>query len=435
MIKKHGLAVWLAAFLFSKILPLGAQPANVPAEPREPATVRCTADADVTDNLKEALSAAKRYGTKVLLSADPAGASCKLRERIYIFPGMNLTGEASPVLRLTSSGTAFFGDGRSSNFLIGQIAIDGSDMRGSSAIRLSGSRNGRIEGVRLINPADGIALLEGTTGVLIKDLVSVGSRFHGITIESGHGNTVDGAELEDQAGFGVILRGDSSGNRLTRLRTTKSKLELVGMTYRTHDNMLTDSSAKGAGDNCYSITGSYNTLRNLAGEACDGNGIAFYGSFNVLEGGEFKNNNQRHFVRDAWNGGVAFLQGFGGVAQHNKVSGVVLDDDQPARTQQLGVLVQKAGYREWRPGANVVAGSYAISGMELYIARSTGVSGTVKPAGLESHFDGAVRWEHASTFRGTTEPDFNSATDVVVRRSAQAAREDRSEARSNIGTR
>lgn len=425
----------LAPALLSLLSPVGAWSADLPIEPGGAVSVRCDAGVDVTDALQAALAAARSSGRRVVLSADTGGASCDLRERIYVFAGMRLTGENSPVLRLIKSGTAFHGDGHSSDFLIGQIAIDGSDAPRSSAIRLVGSRDGRIEGVRLINPADGIALLEGTTGILIREFASIGSRSHGITIRSSFGNTVDGAELEDQAGFGVILSGESHGNQLTRLRTTKSRLELVGMTYQTYGNTLTDSSAKGTGDNCYSITGSNNTLRNLTGEACAGNGIAFYGSFNVLEGGVFKNNNQRFSVRSAWNGGVAFLQGFGGVAQHNRVSGVVLDDDQASRTQQVGVLVQKAEYREWRPGVVVASGQYAASGLELYVARSSGVTGTEKPAGSGPHFDGAVRWDHANTFRGTIQPDFNSATDIIVRRFAKAAREDRSEARSNVGIR
>lgn len=432
---KRGAVVLLVLVILGMLSPLSAQSADMPVEPGEAVLVRCTANTDVTDILRAALTAARSSRQRIVLSAESSGATCGLRERIYIFAGMELTGENSPVIKLTRSGTAFYGDSHSSDFLIGQIAIEGGGAPSSSAIRLLGSRNGRIEGVRLINPAGGIALLEGTTGVLIRDLASTGSRSHGITIKSSFRNTVDGAELEDQAGFGIILSGDSYGNHLTRLRTTRSRLELVGMTYQTHDNTLTDSSAKGTGDNCYSITGSNNMLRNLTGEACAGNGIALYGSFNVLEGGAFKNNNQQFFVRDAWNGGVAFLQGFGGVAQHNKVSGVVLDDDQPARTQQIGVLVQRAEYREWRPGAMVTAGKYAISGMELYVARSSGVTGTEKPAGSGSHFDGAVRWEHANTFLGTIQPDFNSATDIVVRGFAKAAREDRSEARDNIGTR
>ncbi len=347
---------------------------------------------------------------------------------------MSITGENSPVIKLARSGTAFYGDNRSSNFLISHIAIDGSDATSSSAIRLSGSRDGRIESVRLINPADGIALLEGTSGISIKEFTCVRSRSHGITIKSSFGNKVDGAKLEDQAGFGVILTGQSYDNHLTRLQTTKSKLELVGMTYQTHDNTLTDSSAKGTGDNCYSITGSNNVLRNLTGEGCAGNGIAFYGSSNTLEGGAFKNNNQRFSVRSAWNGGVAFLQGFGGVAQHNKVSGVVVDDDQARRTQQVGVLVQ-GGYHEWRPGTVVKAGAYAISGLELYVARSSGVTGSEKPSGSGTHFDGAVHWEHVNSFSGTVQPDYNSALNIDVRRTAREPREDRSQARSNVGTR
>ena len=430
----RGPAVLLAVAI-GMVPPFGARAADVPAGSKEAVRVRCSPNTDVTDALKAALTAASASRAKVILSAGTNGAGCDVREGIYISKGMTLTGENSPVIKLGRLGTAFYGDSRSSNFLIAQIAIDGSDASSSSAIRLSGSRDGRIEGVRLINPADGIALLDGTTGIHIKDLASVGSRSHGITIKSSFGNTVDGAKLDNQAGFGVILSGESHDNHLTRLQTAKSRLELVGMTYQTHDNTLTDSSAKGTGDNCYSITGYRNVLRNLTGEDCAGNGIAFYGSSNTLEGGTFKNNNQQFSVRSAWNGGVAFLQGFGGVAQHNRVSGVVLDDDQPARTQQVGVLVQKGGYREWRPGVAVTSGTYAVSGLELYVARSSGVTGTERPTGSGPSFDGAVHWDHANSFSGTIQPDFNSATNVVVRRFAKEAREDRSQARSNVGTR
>ena len=95
----------------------------------------------------------------------------------------------------------------------------------------------------------------------------------------------------------------------------------------------------------------------------------------------------------------------------------------------------QGGYHEWRPGTVVKAGAYVISGLELYVARSSGVTGTERPTGPGTRFDGAVQWEHANSFSGTVQPDFNSAVNVDIRRTAREAREDRSQARSNVGTR
>ncbi len=411
----------LASLLAPALLAATAQPVATAA------VVRCQPGTDVTAALA---AAAGGPGRHVVLSAEPRDATCMLSRPVAIRPGLNLAGENAPTLKLTASATAFSGDARSSGFRIARLTVDGSGVAGGPAIRLAGSHDGRIEGVRLLRPANGVVLLDGANGIVIKDLTVLGSRAHGVTMKASFGNTVDGATLEGQAGFGVILTDGSHGNHLTRLRTDHGGLELVGMTYQTHGNTLTDSVARHTGDNCYSITGSGNTLRDLTGENCAGNGIAFYGSGNTLDGGLFRNNNQQFQKRNAWHGGVAFLQGFGGVAQHNTVTGVTLDDDQDGRTQQVGVLVQRAGYQAWRPGLRVKAGQYAVSGLDLYVARDAGVTGPAPPRGPGPQFDGAIHWDHANRFQGTVQPDFNSAS-VTVGRAAKAAYEDRSEARDN----
>ena len=381
-----------------------------------------------------ALTAAAIPGAHIILHADLKGAACILNGSISIAPGMTLTGEGSPTLKLTGAGSAFAGNRTSTGFAIAHLTIDGSGASGSSAIRLDGSHDGSVDAVTLLNPANGLVLVNSAYGIVVKNLTVTGSRAHGITIKDSHGNSVDGARLDGQPGFGIILSGNSHSNRLTRIQTTRSGLELVGMTAGTHENILTDSIAQRTGDNCYSITGSRNTLQNLSGVDCAGNGIAFYGSYNTLHGGVFKNNNQQFYRRDSWNGGVAFIQGFGGVAQHNTVSGVILDDDQERRTQQIGVLVQRAGYPEWRPGMQVKAGAYVAAGLRLYRAREAGTTGGREPAGTAPIFDNGVHWDYARDFDKTTQPDFNHAA-VSVGRSAKTPREDRSAARENIGTR
>ena len=134
---KRGPAVLLPVVALAVLLPFSARSADAPAGAQEAARVRCAANADVTDALKGALAAAKARRGKVVLAADPSGASCGLRESIYISEGMSLIGENSPVVKLGRSGTAFYGDDRSSHFLISRIAIDGSSATSSSAIRLS----------------------------------------------------------------------------------------------------------------------------------------------------------------------------------------------------------------------------------------------------------------------------------------------------------
>jgi hypothetical protein len=271
--------------------------------------------------------------------------------------------------------------------------------------------------------------------VSIRDLEVTGSRGHGVMIVNSSANSVEGARLNGQVGFGVILAGTSNGNRLDQLSTTGSGLELVGMTVGTHDNSLSNSSATKTGDNCYSISGRNNRLSNLTGDRCAGNGITFYGSNNSLDGGRFTNNAQRHDVRPAWSGGVSFIQGFGGVAQGNIVRNVVVDDDQPRPTQQVGVLTTAASYLPWRPGIAVRAGRYSYSGLSLYVARSSGVTGTRSPSGPGRVSDGAVEWELVNEFDGTLQPDGNIVEGAQIGRAARSGREDHSEARRNIGTR
>ncbi|MBK1658752.1 right-handed parallel beta-helix repeat-containing protein, partial [Paracraurococcus ruber] len=348
---------------------------------------------------------------------------------------MRLVGAGDPVLVLGASGRAFRGDAGSGGFLLAGLTIDAGDAPAASVIELRGTPSGRIERLRLLRPGDGILLADGTRDVTIADLTVLGSRLHGVTIADSQDNLVDGAELHGQRGFGVILRGDSHGNRLTRLRTVFSGLELVGMTWQTHGNSLSDSTALRTGDNCYSITGSHNRLENLTGRYCAGNGIAFYGSWNVLRGGTFTGNSQRHEVRRAWSAGIAFLQGFGGVAQHNQVAEVVVDDDQPRPTQQLGVMTHAALYRDWAPGERVAAGEYRRAGLRLYRAAAAGITGPTPPAGEGQAADGGVAWAFVNRFEATPLPDFNRAEGIDIRRVARAPREDLTPAQHNQGTR
>jgi len=405
------------------------------AQPTEHVVVSCRTATDVTADMKSAFEVAQSSGRRVVLEAEREGASCILSEGLFIFSGLRLAGQGRPVLKLFRTGNAFYGNKLSINFTIEGMTIDATDAPRAGIISLRGSAVGQIENVRLINPGDGIKLLDGTHNISIRNLVSSGSRLHGVTIKDSYGNTVDGAQLDGQAGFGVILEGASYNNHLDRLSTRRSGLELVGMTYQTHNNTLSNSIASYTGDNCYSITGDHNRLTNLSGENCDGNGVAFYGSFNTLEGGQFKNNNQRFYARSAWNGGVAFLQGFGGVAQHNSVRDVVLDDDQPQPTQQVGVLTNRPEYKPWRQGIAVKSGTYMYSGLSLYVSRSSGVTGTHPLIGSGTVSDGAVEWQYVNSFLGTIQPDYNSADQVEVRRAAKSLREDRSQAQNNRGTR
>ncbi|GAA0602767.1 hypothetical protein GCM10009416_45710 [Craurococcus roseus] len=397
-----------------------------------PTVVLCGAGQDVTEALRAAL---RPEGPEVILRAVPNGATCSLSRSLMIPRGLNLAGQGHPVLRLSETGNAFRGDQRSRNFSISGIAIDGSDAPKASAIALRGSSDGRLARLRLIRPGDGIVLAEGSHDIAICDLEVVESRQHGVTIRDSRGNAVNGARLDGQRGFGVVLVGTSHDNRLDRLSTRRSGLELVGMTVGTHNNTLENSSANNTGDNCYSITGSNNRLRNLTGDRCAGSGITLYGSRNTLEGGRFTNNAQRHDVRPAWAGGVSFIQGFGGVAQGNTVRDVTVDDDQPRPTQQVGVLTTAAGYQAWRPGVAVRTGHYTHSGLSLYVSRSSGVTGTRPPFGPGRVSDGAVVWELVNSFEGTLQPDGNTVENVQIGRAARAPREDHSASQHNIGTR
>ncbi|TGN50057.1 hypothetical protein E4L95_17800 [Paracoccus liaowanqingii] len=400
-----------------------------------PLVVACEAGSDVTASLKSAFETAKKTPRLIVLDAAQDGISCPLGEGLAIPPGLRLEGRGRPTLKMLRTGTAFVGDGQTANFSITGLSIDGSDASKTSAIALRGSSFGLLENISLISPGNGIALTGWAHEIAIRDLAVTGSRLHGVLIQDSHSNSVEGATLNGQVGFGVIITGVSYKNRLTRLSTNASGLELVGMTYQAHDNTLSDSTASNTGDNCYSITGYNNHLSNLAGDHCAGNGVGIYGSHNTLVGGVFRNNNQRHDVRSGWNGGVAFLQGFGGVAQYNSVRDVTVDDDQAQPTQQVGVLVHRPEYKPWQPGLEVKSGAYMYSGLSLYVALSDGLTGSQPPVGAGTVSDGSVSWRFVNAFSGSIRPDYNSADRIQMGRSAKASREDRSGAANNVGTR
>ncbi|HWX50121.1 MAG TPA: right-handed parallel beta-helix repeat-containing protein [Roseomonas sp.] len=394
--------------------------------------VPCANGEDVTAALQRAFDA---HARPILLRAEQQGSTCSVKRSFLIPPDLILEGQGEPVLRLEQTGNVFRGNKESRKFTISGLTLDATGTPKSAALALRGSTDGRLERLRIIRPGDGIVLAEGSHGVTIRDLEVTDSRQHGVMIQDSYDNVVDGARLDGQVGFGVILVGTSHGNRLYRLSTRQSGLELVGMTARTHDNTLEESSAANTGDNCYSITGRNNRLRNLTGDRCAGNGIAFYGSGNTLDGGRFTNNAQRHNVRPAWSGGVSFSQGFGGVGQRNIVRNVVVDDNQSQPTQQVGIFTTAASYQSWRPGVAVRVGRYVYSGMNLYVARSSGVTGMRPPSGQGRVSDGAVEWEWVNSFDGTVQPDGNVVEGAQIGRAVRASREDHSEARQNVGTR
>lgn len=390
---------------------------------------------DVTDALRTAIAVMVTQGQPVTLRAETQGTICTLSGGLLIPAGMKLVGVGQPVIKLMRSGRAFTGDAQSSDFLISSLTLDGTDAPSTSIIELSATPSGRIDTVTLVSPGQGVRLLRGTHDVTITNLSVINSRQHGISIEDSYNNVVDGAQLNGQVGFGIIVSGISHNNRLTKLSTTGSGLELVGMTWRTHHNVLTDSNASHTGDNCYSITGSHNRLANLSGDHCAGNGITFYGSDNTLDGGFFISNSQKYMVRKAWAAGVAFSQGFGGGAQRNIVRNVVVDDDQVLPTQQVGVMTYGGLYKIWAPHVTIRAGEERLVGLHLYRARTAGVTGTTAPTGDTKPVDGMPGWEQINTFEGSALPDGNRVENIDIRRFARAAREEQSPAQHNIGTR
>ncbi|MCO6418972.1 right-handed parallel beta-helix repeat-containing protein [Siccirubricoccus sp. KC 17139] len=394
--------------------------------------IRC--EGDVTEALQAAVGAGTAQSRPIILEAPTEGARCGLRRGLTIPPGMQFLGRNQPVLALTASGRAFTGNAQSGGFRIADLTVDASAASDDRMIYLRGTPSGRIENMRLIRPGGGIILTGGTHDVAIARLTVIESRHHAVAITDSYNNSIDDADLEGQRGFGVVLDGTSHHNRLNGLRTSHSGLELVGMTSQTSYNVLTNSTASRTGDNCFSITGSHNRLANLSGSYCVGAGITFYGSYNTLENGRFVGNGQQHWVRPAWSAGVLFAQGFGGVAQHNTVRNVVVDDDQPQPTQQVGVMALGA-YEPWAPRHEIRANFYRYVGLRLYRATSAGITGPTPPSGDGPVSDGGVTWVFVNSFDRTTLPDNNRAEHVEVLRAGRAPREDRSGAPNNQGTR
>jgi hypothetical protein len=386
------------------------------------AVINCLGD--ITSNLGSAIAKTAPVGDAITLRGMQAGTNCVLTRSLKILSGMRLIGVNRPVIKLTITGQAFLGDTRSTSFLIRGLTLDASKASRIAIIALRGTPSGRFEDLRLINPGDGIALSEGTHDVAVTNLVETGSGGNGVAFINSYNNVVDGADLEGQAKFGVVIGGDSHGNRLNHLRTTHSGLELVGITAGSRNNTLSNSVAARTGDNCYSITGNYNKIFNIEGDHCAGNGITFYGSYNTLVGGVFTDNNQRFRLRKAWSAAVQFSQGFGGVAQNNFVRRIWIDDDQTPPSQQVGIMTFGFIYRQWVPRVRIAVGEYRRAGLFLYRASKAGVTGLSAPKGQGFVSDGGVTWQYVNVYSNSTGPDNNQTQDIDIHRTARAPRED-----------
>lgn len=366
---------------------------------------------DDTYGLASAYAYAASIQGTLTIRAPYQGAGCIDRAGIQLANNTSIVGVNNPTLIASVTGRLLYDatGALNSNWRISGISINGQFGSINNPIQMTGSSNGWIDHIHVYKGGNPILLTGGANNNVLDHIFSNYSQSHAIEITSSYDNTVDTVYLNNQSGFGTVLDGTSHWNTLHNINCDHSGIECVGMTQATYVNSLTDSFTNYTGDNCFSITGSGNTISNNRGQYCQGNGLNLYGSKNRVTNFYSLDNNQGHAGNPAWLAGICICNGFGGTAQDNVVVGTTIIDDQATPTTQYGIATSANLYLPWAASTAVSAGSYRYNGLILYLTSGGGTTGTTAPTCTSgSCSDGSVTWSYVTNFNGSVQPDYNN---------------------------
>lgn len=248
-----------------------------------------------------------------------------------------------------------------------------------------------------------------------------GNRIHGGSVTGtsgpatqvigGWGNILSDIDLSGNAGFGCHLDGGAHDNKLNGLQCFGNGLELLGATYSTYRNRISDCHAEATGDNGFSLTGFENTLMGCVALRCKHSGIYLYGSRNTVSNNMSKDNGQRFLIDGSKWAGMMVVPGWGGLGSDNVVTGNEFIDTQSIATQAYGIRVGRHAYTLWAASRSTNAGAYVASGANVYKATTAGTTGATPPthtSGTAS--DGGVSW---AWITGTT-TNLDAANNILA---------------------
>ena len=213
-------------------------------------------------------------------------------------------------------------------------------------------------------------------------------------------------EFENNTGFGISMTLGAHDNLSQGDWTLGNRIELVGISYSSYNNKIVGDSAAFTGDNCFSLSGSNNTITGSHARGCAFTGISIAGDLDTASGNFVLDNGQAHnpasTFYNAGNGnnysGIEINAGVGGTGDNNTVVGNTVDDDQATPTQSYAGNIA-SGYADWAANTAYVAGSYVCSGGYIYLTTAAGTSGSAPgPTGTASpQTDGTLSWIYQDT--------------------------------------
>jgi hypothetical protein len=163
-------------------------------------------------------------------------------------------------------------------------------------------------------------------------------------------------------------------------------------------------SLSSSGDNCISLTGSYNTILGGQLSYCRDEGVGLYGDHNTVTGAHFLDIGQGYPFNSVAYYGLYFGSAFSGVSQFNNATGNIVEDDQVAATLTAPIDMT-AGYSAWSVGISAVANTtYVTNALQLYVATTSGTtSGSAPTCTSGTCSDGTVTWQWIRAFTPNTQ--------------------------------
>jgi hypothetical protein len=264
--------------------------------------------------------------------------------------------------------------------------------------------------------------LTGTTTGCRLELLDMKSGSVGITLDGADvaKNEITRCRFTDCVAFGVYLKNGAHHNRITANVTYSNGIELIGLAYNCHSNIIALNHAEGTGDNGISVTGHHNVVVGNICKYCHYSGLGIYGSYNSVSGNVCLGNGQVFNNDGSSYPGILIQGNFGGVGEGNSVSGNTTDDDQTAMTQAWGILLSGVSsiYPAWSSGLVVTAGTFVKNGQNIYYAAAGGTTGTTAPVHTSGTVsDGGVSWLWVNSWTSGREPYANHIGLNATRRS------------------
>lgn len=301
-----------------------------------------------------------------------------------------------PTLRQTTTGR-LFNTTAVSGVYIGDLIIDGNkaNVAAGPPVDFEGATDCLLQRVKFLNCSREVRVNAGSTLVKVRGCDFLNSSEFGVQIDASGKCVVSDCFIDSCASFGIFQSNGAYENEISFNRCYSNGLELIGIKYDCWGSRVFGNHAEGTGDNGISVTGFHHSV---IGNTCIGNahsGIHLYGYGITCTGNFCKNNGKAG--GSVW-AGIRVGSGFGGRAQYCTVGTNVCVDDQGSPTQNYGVLIGANEYSVWSSGKSVSVGSYIANGANVYIAMSSGTTGSTAPTHITGTVsDGAVSWQFLYT--------------------------------------